>query len=114
MILTRPNQGNKQYVPLPSAIQARINCCEEGKPIHNGIPHHGIFFIKACATLVALGVGPGIMLVCFRNALQTGVLVFGLNSIFTTTMLIVAVLILRRLERGLDPMLDFDGRKAIL
>ncbi|MEI8385983.1 MAG: hypothetical protein WCG76_00150 [Verrucomicrobiota bacterium] len=45
------------------------------------------------------------------DGLQGGVLVFGLANLVTNALVIGAVLVLRRLERGYDPMLNYDGRK---
>jgi hypothetical protein len=95
------------------AIRADIVRCQKNEPMRSGIPHHGIFFVKACALLLGLGISPGIMVVCFRHELHNGLIVFGLNHVLGSAMVIVAVLVLRRLEKGYDPMLDFDGRKVI-
>ena len=42
---------------------------------------------------------------------KRGVTVFGIGNLITNALVIIAVLVLRRLERGYDPMLDYDGRK---
>ena len=47
-----------------------------------------------------------------RGGLQGGVMVFGIGNLITNALVIVAVLVLRRIERGYDPMLNYDGRKA--
>jgi hypothetical protein len=81
--------------------------------MRNGIPYHGVFFVKASAMFVGLGITPGTTIVCLRHGLTNAVLVFGLNGVLSNALVIVAVLVFCRLERGYDPMLDFDGRKII-
>lgn len=100
------------WIRVERAIRADVARCAEGLPVKDGIPHHGIFFVKACVLLLALPVGVGTMVVAIHNEIHIGVLVFGIASQFTNAMVIAAVLILRRLERGYDPMLDYDGRKT--
>jgi len=102
------------WLRVERSIRADVARCAAGEPITNGIPHHGIFFVKACVLLLALPVGVGTMVVAINNEIHLGVLVFGIASQFTNMMVIVAVLILRRLERGYDPMLNYDGRKTAL
>jgi len=101
------------WIRVESSIRADVARCAAGKPVRNGIPHHGVFFVKGCAMLLGLGVSTGIMVVCFREGLHVGVRVFGLNGVLTNVMVIAAVLILCRLEREYDPMLDYDGRKML-
>lgn len=99
------------WIKVERSIRADVARCIAGEPIKDGIPHHGIFFVKACVLLLGLPVGIGTMVVAMVNGLHTGVLVFGMSIQISNAMVIVAVLILRRLERGYDPMLDYDGRK---
>ncbi|HSI07825.1 MAG TPA: MFS transporter [Rariglobus sp.] len=101
------------WLKVERSIKADVARCAAGEPIKNGIPHHGIFFVKACVLLLGMPVGIGTMIVAIQNDLHIGVLVFGIASQITNTMVVVSVLILRRLERGYDPMLNYDGRKTL-
>jgi hypothetical protein len=85
--------------------------CAAAEPVKDGIPHHGIFFVKACVLLLGMPVKIGLMIVAIREGLHVGVIVFGVGAQIADIGVILAVLILRRLERGNDPMLDYDGRK---
>jgi MFS family permease len=99
------------WVRVECAIKADVVLCAAGKPTWDGIPHHGILFVKACVLLLGVPVKIGLMIVAMREGLHVGVIVFGIGAQLTDLGVILAVLILRRLERGADPMLDYDSRK---
>lgn len=98
------------WIKVERSIRDDLARCAAGEPIRNGIPHHGVFFVKASAMLLGVAVSIGTLIVAVRTGLQVGVLVFAISSQLNNAMVIVAVLILRRLERGYDPMLNYDGR----
>jgi len=100
------------WLRVERSIRADVARCEAGKPMQAGIPHHGIFFVKACVLFLGMPVGIGMLIVAIRNGLHTGVIVFSIAGQINNAMVIVAVLILRRIERGYDPMLNYDGRKV--
>ena len=100
------------WTRVERSIRNDVALCADGKPAKNGIPHHGVFFIKAMVLLLGVPVAIGTMIVAIYNHLHVGVMVFGIASQVTNAMAMLAVLILRRLERGSDPMLDYDGRKV--
>ncbi|MDF3059320.1 MAG: transporter [Rariglobus sp.] len=100
------------WVKVERAIKADVVRCAAGEPVKDGIPHHGIFFVKAIVLLLGMPVKIGLMIVAIQDGLHTGVIVFGIGAQIADFGVILAVLILRRLERGNDPMLDYDGRKT--
>ena len=99
------------WILLERAIKADVRRCAAGESTRDGIPHHGVFFVKACALLLLLAVWIGMTITAVRDGLQGGVMIFGIGNLITNALVIVAVLALRRLERGCDPMLDYDGHK---
>ncbi len=101
------------WVKIERAIKADVARCAAGEPVKDGIPHHGIFFVKAIVLLLGMPVKIGLMIVAMQEGLHTGVIVFGIGAQVADFGVILAVLILRRMERGNDPMLDYDGRKAV-
>jgi hypothetical protein len=101
------------WVRIERTIKGDLIRSETGEPTRDGIPHHGIFFVKACVLLLGMPVKIGLMIVAIREGLHTGVIVFGIGAQVADLGVILAVLILRRLERGNDPMLDYDGCKAL-
>lgn len=98
------------WLRVERAIRADVTLCQAGVEPKDGVPHHGILFVKACVLLLGMPVKIGLMIVAIQNELQTGVIVFGVGAQIADLGVILAVLILRRLERGYDPMLDYDGR----
>jgi MFS family permease len=101
------------WVRIERGIKADVALCAEGKPTKDGIPHHGIFFVKAIVLLLGMPVKIGLMIVAMQEGLHVGVIVFGIGAQVADLGVILAVLILRRMERGNDPMLNYDGRKAV-
>lgn len=100
------------WFKVERSIKADVALCIAGRPTKDGIPHHGILFVKSLIMLVGTPIGIATMIVAIHEGLRVGVLVFGIGGQIGGTMIIIAVLILRRLERGYDPMLDYDGRNA--
>ena len=99
------------WVSVERSIRADVVRCLSGDTPQDGLPHHGVFFLKACALLLTLFSWFGMTFMAAYDGLQGGVLVFGLANLMTNALVIGAVLVLRRLERGYDPMLNYDGRK---
>lgn len=99
------------WIFVERAIKADVALYIAAKPTRDGIPHHGVFFVKACALLLILTVWIGMTITAIHDGLQGGVMVFGIGNLITNALVIGAVLVLRRLERGYDPMLDYDGHK---
>ncbi|MFA6100658.1 MAG: MFS transporter [Victivallaceae bacterium] len=96
---------------IERAIRADVARCLAGEKPLDGIPHHGVFLLKACALLLIFFAWTGMTIMAVRGGLQGGVMVFGIGNLITNALVIGAVLVLRRLERGYDPMLNYDGRK---
>ena len=100
------------WLSIERSIRADVARCLDRQPPLDGIPHHGVFFIKSCALLLTFFAWIGMTIMAVRDGLQVGVMVLGIGNLVTNALLIGAVLVLRRLERGYDPMLNYDGRKA--
>ena len=100
------------WTRVEQAIRTDLKRCAAGEPMLGGLPHHGVFLLKSCALLLLFAVWIGKTVVAVREGLQEGVLVFGAGNVITNVLVIVAILVLCRLERGCDPKLDYDGRKV--
>ena len=96
---------------IERSIRADVARCLAGEKPRDGIPHHGVFLLKACALLLIFFAWVGMTIMAVRGGLQGGVMVFGIGNLITNALVIAAVLVLRRIERGYDPMLNYDGRK---
>jgi MFS family permease len=101
------------WLMVERSIRADVKRCAAGEKTLNGIPHHGVFFLKACALLLLLTVWIGKTIMAVHDGLQGGVMVFGVGNLITNVLVIVAVLVLCRIERGYDQVLDYDGRKEL-
>jgi len=95
---------------LERNIRSNVERIQAGLPPSNGIPHHGVFFLKACALLLAFMAWVGMTWVAIKSGSQNGVLAFGFANLITNALIIGAVFTLCRLERGHNPMLNYDGR----
>ena len=99
------------WVYMEHTLRADVTRCLAGQKPLNGIPHHGVFFLKAGALLLFFLAWTGMTIIAVRDGLQGGVLVFGIANLMTNALVLGAVFTLRRLERGYEPMLNYDGRR---
>ena len=98
------------WIVIERSIRADMARGLAGQPLRNGIPHHGVFFLKSCALLLAFFAWVGMTAMAIHDGLKGGVMVFGIANLITNALVIGAVVTLCRLERGCDPMLNYDGR----
>ena len=101
------------WVKVENDIMADVARCAAGETPGDGIPHHGVLYVKALVMLLGFPATVAMTVVAIYSGLPVGVTVFGVAGQFSALMVILTVLILRRLERGYDPMLNYDGRKSI-
>ena len=98
------------WTKVERGILSDVARCAAGEAVKEGIPHHGILYVKAVFMLLGLPVNFATIIVAIFNGMTLGVTVFGIAGQINTLMVIVAVLVLRRMERGFDPMLDYQAR----
>ena len=98
------------WFKVERSLRRDVARCLAGEPIRNGIPHHGVFFLKACACFISLFAWIAIAVMAIRGNLYGSVTILGIANLVTNILIIGTVLVLRRLERGYDPMLNYDGR----
>lgn len=97
------------WIFLERSIKADLARCERGQMPHSGILHHGVLFLKSLALLLLLGIWIGKTVVAVQDGLQGGAMVLGWGNLLTNSLFLVAILVLRRMERGHAPMLNYDG-----
>ena len=97
------------WLSVERSLKTDLIRCKAGETPLNGIPHHGILFLNSCALLLLLGIWFGKTIAAVNAGLQGGVMVLGIGNLVTNTLFITSLLVLRRMERGHVPFLDFDG-----
>ena len=96
---------------MERALRKDMARCKAGEMPLSGIPHHGIFFLKACALLLLFGIWIGKTIAGLDTNQAGGILALGAGNLLTNALMLATFHILRRMERGHDPLLDYDGRK---
>ena len=102
------------WILTERSMKADLARCKAGEAPHDGILHHGVLFLKSLALLLLLGIWVGMTIVAVNDGLQGGVLVLGWGNLLTNSLFLVLILVLRRMERGHAPMLDYDGHADAL
>lgn len=92
------------------SLKSDIERCQAGEAPLNGIPHHGMVLLQSLCLLLLLGIWIGKTIAAINDGLQGGVIALGIGNLTTNILFIAAILLLRRLERGHPPLLDYDGR----
>lgn len=87
-------------------IRKDMELAENGKAIHNGIPHHGVMMIVAIKFLLLAGLWVVKIILMANLKMETGAIIFGIDNVVTNFMLIGAVWFLARVERGYSMQAD--------
>ena len=72
----------------------------EGRPLHNGIPHHGMLVLVGSQYLILFGIWLGEVVVAISMDMEAGAVAFGITRVLTNFLLIGAIWLLCRIERG--------------
>jgi MFS family permease len=91
---------------VEKGIRRDMECSIAGKPLHNGIPHHGVLIVISTKYLIALVVWVSQVVVAVNLNMETGAVVFGLGNVLTNFLLIGCVWLMCRVERGYSVTLD--------
>lgn len=94
---------------IERSLKADIARCKAGEKPYDGIPHHGVLFLKSCALFLLLTVWIGMTIATVNGGLHGGVTILGIGNLITNFLFLGTFLVLRRLERGHNPMLDHNG-----
>lgn len=89
----------------------RSICCDmaaarNGTPLRNGIPHHGIIIVIGVKFLLAIGIWVCQVAAAINLNLESGAIVFGIANVAGNFLLISALYIICRIERGYSLSLD--------
>ncbi len=88
---------------------ARVRANE---PLRNGIPHHGVILVMGIKYLVVQLVWIGQVVVTVNMKLESSAIVFTLASLIVDVMLVGAIHLLCRIERGYSTTLDANLAEA--
>ena len=71
-----------------------------GKPLHNGIPHHGMMILIGSQYFLLLGIWGVELWVSITLHMQGGAIAFALAKVFSNFLLVLGVWLMCRIERG--------------
>jgi len=91
---------------LKQKIRRDMAAAQNGSPLRNGIPHHGMLIILGAKFLLAVGVWVCQVLVTISLAMETGSIIFGIANGLTNFLLIGGLYLMCRIERGYSVTVD--------
>ncbi len=80
------------------------------EPLQNGIPHHGVLLVVSIQYLLALGLWVAQVIVTVRLNMEWECIVIGMSAVVANLLLIAAIWVIWRMERGRSGELDVDTR----
>jgi len=100
------------WMVLKRKIRRDVAAAQNGSPLRNGIPHHGMLVIIGSKYLLAVGVWICQVLITVFLNMERGAIVFGVANGITNFLLIGTLFLMCRIERGFSVTVD-EKYKAI-
>ena len=94
------------WIVLKKSIYGDIAAARTGKPLRNGIPHHGVLMLVGSQYLLLFGIWIAEIVVSISMNMETGALAFGITRVVTNFLLVGAVWLFCRIERGYSTRID--------
>ena len=94
------------WVVLKKSIYRDMAAAREGKPLRNGIPHHGVLVLVGSQYLLLFGVWVAEVVVSISMSMETGALAFGITRVVTNLLLVGSIWLFCRIERGYSTRID--------
>lgn len=91
---------------LKKNICSDMAAARENKPLRNGIPHHGLLIIIGSKFLLALGIWFCQVFVALYLNIESGAIAFGIANVITNLLIIGALYLMCRIERGFSITID--------
>jgi hypothetical protein len=85
---------------LETSIRRDMQRCRNNEPPRNGIPHHGVLILMGAQFFLAVGLWGAQCIASINIGQETSAIVFGAANILTCFLLIGAVWLFTRIERG--------------
>ncbi|OGV40706.1 MAG: hypothetical protein A2X48_22580 [Lentisphaerae bacterium GWF2_49_21] len=96
------------WIVLRKSICKDIAAAHEGKSLRNGIPHHGVLLLVGSKYLLLFGIWIVEVVVSVSMDMETGALAFGITRVVTNFLLLGAIWLLCRIERGYSTRIDIN------
>jgi hypothetical protein len=94
------------WAMVEKGIRRDMANCTAGKPLRNGIPHHGVLMAVSTKYLFFLALWVVQVVVAVNLKMEVAAIVFGLANVVTNVLLIGCVWLNCRIERGRCEALD--------
>ena len=91
---------------LRKSICQDMTAARAGKPLRNGIPHHGIVLLVAIQFLVLFALWVAEVVIATDMKMEAGSLAFGIGRVVSNFMTMGAIWTICRMERGYSTQLD--------
>jgi hypothetical protein len=101
------------WIQLKKRILEDIRKARLGESPNNGIPHHGVLFIASIKFLLALVIWGVQVIVSINLKEEVDAVVFTLASLLIDFLVIGAVWLLCRVERGFSVTIDRNLSEAV-
>ena len=101
------------WFQLKNGILADMDRVRRGEMPKNGIPHHGVLFIAALKFLLALAIWCMQVIVSINLSEQMDAVIFTVASIIVNLLVVGAIWVLCRVERGFSITIDRNLSQAL-
>jgi len=91
---------------LKNSIRKDMSAAKAGLPLANGIPHHGMLMLVTSKYFLLFGIWIAEVVVTLGMDMQGGTLAFGIARVITNLLLIGALWLICRIERGYSCQID--------
>ena len=91
---------------LKKSIRKDMDAAKDGRPLRNGIPHHGMLLLVGSQYLLLFGIWIAEVVVTVNMNMQGSALAFGIARVITNFLLIGSIWLICRIERGFSVNID--------
>ncbi len=91
---------------LKRSIYADMAAARDKKPLRNGLPHHGVLIVIGSNFLLAIGIWICQVFSALYLNLENGAITFGIANGITNFLIIGALYLICRIERGFSTAID--------
>ncbi|MFA6569188.1 MAG: MFS transporter [Victivallales bacterium] len=96
------------WIVLKKSIYRDMSAAREGKPLRNGIPHHGMLVLVGSQYLILFGIWIAEVVVTISMNMESATLAFGITRVVTNFLLVGVIWLFCRIERGYSTRIDVN------